>query len=349
VFNAVSQPKGLLITGALHVTDGSTLTLQGYIDNVPFVDLSHPAGYAGIYMDDANIGTGTTLSIDGSTNGGSVTLTGGGDIFLSDSATNFIDGAGVGGALSTLVSNNTISGAGSIGDGDGSLGLTNNGTIDATFTDNSLLIDIGTGTGHGTLTNTGNLESSGAGIPGGGVTLPMNLNTSGGLFIQETDISGGNMVIATDSFIDSKDSVTNNVRVKFDNNPGGTISASGNTGEWFLEFGTTEVSPQHTAQAFSGTTAIEGFAGSVGGPSDEIDIQQLHFAGGHAAASWNQVVSGVGGFGTLELTGGDGKTKLDVTLMGNYLGSTDFQVTHDSLAGTVVTTTNSSNAESFAL
>jgi hypothetical protein len=230
-------------------------------------------------VDDANIGTGTNLLIDGSTSGGVVTLTGGGDIFLTDSATN-IDGAGVGGPLSTLVSNNTISGAGSIGDGDGSLGLTNTGTIDASFSDNYLVIDIGTNIGtHGTLNNTGGtLESSGAEFAGGGVTVPPSPpppNTGGGLFIQETDVSGGSMVIATDSFIASTDSVTNNVRVKFDNTLG-TVNANGNTGAWFLELGSTGISPGTTAQAFSGTTAIEGFAGG-GGFSDEIDIQQLPF------------------------------------------------------------------------
>jgi hypothetical protein len=53
--------------------------------------------------------------------------------------------------------------------------------------------------------------------------------------------------------------------------------------------------------------------------------------------------------GTLEITGGDGKTKIDVTLIGNYAASTDFGLGADGLGGTVVTTTNSGNQETFAL
>jgi hypothetical protein len=170
-------------------------------------------------------------------------------------------------------------------------------------------------------------------------------NTVGGLFIDETDVNGGSMVIATDSAIASMSSVTNNVRVKFDD-------VSGNTGAWFLEQNSTGYNPSHTAQAFAGTTAIEGFAGG-GGSSDEIDISQLSFLSaaknGHSAVNWNQVVSGVGGFGTLELTDGqNANTKLDITLIGNYATS-DFQIASNGAGGTVVTTTSSLNQETFAL
>jgi hypothetical protein len=50
----------------------------------------------------------------------------------------------------------------------------------------------------------------------------------------------------------------------------------------------------------------------------------------------------------LELTGGDGTTKLDITLIGQYSAS-DFKIANNGTGGTVVTTTNGLNAEHFAL
>jgi len=253
----------------------------------------------------------------------------------ADSVANTIDGTnpdalGTGLTSVTLTTNNTIEGAGNIGHDDGSLSVTNTGKINAISAIDPLTIDLGdefAGT-RGTLSNAGGtLESSGAGIPGGGATLPAPAGT-GGLFISTTNVSGGTMVIATDSFVDSDHSNFSNVRVKFDD-------IAGNTGMWFLDFGS----------VLTGTTAIEGFAGGGPGSSDELDFRGLTF-GVSSKATWTQGV----GQGTLAITSGNGKSVLNVTLIGTYAAGTgDFQVAADGLGGTVVTTSNSTNQETFAL
>src|SRR5262249_11487282 len=91
------------IAGDVVATDGHTLTLAGTINNT------------GIIAIDAST-SATTLSISGT-----VTLEGGGEVVLSDSSFNTIDGSAVGAVLDNL--GNTIFGAGSIGGSD--LTLTN--------------------------------------------------------------------------------------------------------------------------------------------------------------------------------------------------------------------------------
>jgi hypothetical protein len=337
-----ANPKGVINTAHLMVLDGTDLTLEGTITNTAFVDPGHPAagdptftlGYAGIFLNGGS--NDTTLWVNGNT-----TLTGGGIVVMSDipgaadSVANTIDGTnpdalGTGLTSVTLTTNNTIEGAGNIGHDDGSLSVTNTGKINAISAIDPLTIDLGdefAGT-RGTLSNAGGtLESSGAGIPGGGATLPAPAGT-GGLFISTTNVSGGTMVIATDSFVDSDHSNFSNVRVKFDD-------IAGNTGMWFLDFGS----------VLTGTTAIEGFAGGGPGSSDELDFRGLTF-GVSSKATWTQGV----GQGTLAITSGNGKSVLNVTLIGTYAAGTgDFQVAADGLGGTVVTTSNSTNQETFAL
>jgi hypothetical protein len=252
----------------------------------------------------------------------------------ADSVNNTINGTnpdthGTGMTGVTLTTNNIIMGGGFIGLDDGSLSVTNTGTIAAISALAPLTIDLGDkfrGT-RGTLNNAGGtLESSGAGVPGGGATLPPS--GAGGLFIDNTNVSGGTMVIATDSFVDSNHSQDTNVRIKFND-------ISGNTGMLFLGLGAT----------LAGSTAIEGFAGSGPGASDHLDFQGLRF-GVDSTASWTQG----SGRGTLAITSGNGLSVLDITLIGTYSsGMTDFHVAKDGLGGTIVTTSNSHNAETFAL
>jgi hypothetical protein len=136
------------------------------------------------------------------------------------------------------------------------------------------------------------------------------------------------MVIATDSFVDSNHSQDNNLRIKFND-------ISGNTGMLFLGVGST----------LAGSTAIEGFAGSRPGASDELDFQGLKF-GTDSAASWTQN----GSQGTLAITSGNGLSVQDITLIGTYTaGMTDFHVAKDGLGGTIVTTSNTANTETFPL
>src|ERR1700754_2541960 len=92
---------------------------------------------------------------------GNVSLTGGGKVTMTDDAHNFIVSDG---SDATLTNSDTISGAGTIGDGH--LTLVNDGTIDATGS-HALIIDTGVDNsftaagpvGNLLVTNNGTLEA----------------------------------------------------------------------------------------------------------------------------------------------------------------------------------------------
>ena len=168
VLNLATIIAGTTVT----VVDDSTLTLTGAITN-----------HGTLALDSS--GDATTLTI-----GANVTLTGGGALTLSDFAENQIvaSGASATSPFTLTNTNNTISGAGSIGDGDQTLTFTNqaHGVIDATGA-NPLTI----GTGN-TVTNAGILEA----------TNPNSLPTTGGLIVLDAvansgtiEANGGNVTI----------------------------------------------------------------------------------------------------------------------------------------------------------
>lgn len=133
----VIRPLTINGAGDVQVDPDASLTLQGTIANHGTIDL----------------GETSTLVIDAT--GGGVKLTGSGDIILADDSQ--IEGNGTHHNPDTLENvNNTISGAGAIGDGTSDLTLTNdaNGIINATGT---LTID----TGNNAITNAGTLEATG--------------------------------------------------------------------------------------------------------------------------------------------------------------------------------------------
>ena len=123
------------------VSDGATLPLGGTIDNSGTIALS-------------SSGDQTELQIVGD----GVTLQGGGQVILSDSSENIIVGANADATLTNV--DNTISGAGQIGTGDGNLTLVNEaaGTIDANIAGGILTLDTGN-----TIVNAGLLEATNGG------------------------------------------------------------------------------------------------------------------------------------------------------------------------------------------
>ena len=119
----------------------------------------------------------STLMVDTSdlqlTGGGTVTLEAGSQIVENTSSFPVSSGTIIG--LDTLDNvDNTIEGAGSIGNGDGHLHLTNEagGTIEADIADQQLVIDTGTNT----ITNAGTLSA----INGGELDVHSTVNNSGG-------------------------------------------------------------------------------------------------------------------------------------------------------------------------
>ena len=134
-----------------------------------------------------------------------VTLDGGGRIVLSDSDENIISGASSGVSLNNV--DNTISGAGQIGDGE--LRLTNAGTIDASGS-HVLAID----TGSNIVINSGVLEASGS----GGLNVASSIANSGVLWangssvVVQGDVSGNGIArIDGAGVLDFEASATANV------------------------------------------------------------------------------------------------------------------------------------------
>jgi hypothetical protein len=133
--------------GSLSVANGTTVDITGTIDNTGAISL-HASGH------------GADLAIVGA-----ATLTGAGKVTLSNNAGNTI---GSNGEAATLTNaNNTISGAGTIGDSD--LALINQGTIDANDS-TALVLD----TGSNTITNAGTLEATSS----GGLDIDSNVGNS---------------------------------------------------------------------------------------------------------------------------------------------------------------------------
>ena len=138
--NLIRRPS-LNNSGTWLISDGAVLPLTGIIDNSGTIELN-------------STGDATELQIVGD----GVTLEGGGQIVMSDSEMNFIVGTSSASVLTNV--DNTISGAGEIGAGDGHLTLVNDsqGTIVANDTGGILTINTGN-----TIINDGVLEATNGG------------------------------------------------------------------------------------------------------------------------------------------------------------------------------------------
>ncbi|MGZ4964246.1 MAG: beta strand repeat-containing protein, partial [Limisphaerales bacterium] len=247
--------------GSMTVGDGAVLPLGGTINNTGTIALNS---------------TGDETDLQLIEHG--VTLQGGGEVILSDSAENFITGTSLDVTLTNV--DNTISGSGQLGMGQ--LTLVNEGTIDATGA-NALTID----TGANVVTNTGTLEATGT----GGLTVLSAIANSGILWANgaaitvQGDVSGnGTAMINGSGTLDFEAASTANV-----------VFAPGATGT--LKLG--------DSFHFNGT--ISGFAGS-----DIIDLANL----GSTAASVSYHENAAGSGGTLAVS--DGVQTVELSLLGHY-------------------------------
>jgi hypothetical protein len=314
--------------GTMTVDDSGTLALKGHIGNG-----------GGIVL--ASIGNATTLSLSGTT-----LLTGSGDVVMSDAApavpsgiTNEIIASGTTAASSfgLINSDNTVRGAGIIGDGDATLKLSNltSATINADGT-NGLTIDTGNA-----VTNAGLLESTGTGglviddavkntgtiaAEGGNVTINGNLTGSGGK--QLAQIFSGDRI--------ELKGTSDSSAISFHNN-GNTAD----TGVLVLDHS----AGSGSLAAFKGTIANFAYDGTN---SDELALQDINFASG---VSWAFKENATGQQGVLAVKDGLGDTA-NLTLMGQYLAangtaqsgvSSLFQLSGDTVtvtgtAGTLVAT-----------
>ena len=184
--------------GTMTIGDGAMLPLSGTINNTGTIALNS---------------TGDETDLQLIEHG--VTLEGGGSIVLSDSDQNIISGT----SSSVTLDNedNTISGAGQLGNGE--LSLTNAGTINATGT-HALTID----TGSNWVFNSGVLEASGS----GGLTVASAIANSGVLWANGSTITvdgqvtgNGTATIDGNGTLDFEASAT--VNVVFGSEGAGTL------------------------------------------------------------------------------------------------------------------------------
>jgi VCBS repeat-containing protein len=265
--------------GNMAISDGAILPLGGIIDNTGTIALD-------------STGSETDLEILAQR----ATLQGGGHVTLSDNSENVIYG---GSADVTLINaDNTISGAGHLGNGQ--LTLINNGTIIATGA-NALIVD----TGANIVTNSGTLEATGT----GGLIIDGDVANSGLLWA-----NGGNITISGsatgtgDAIIDKAGVLELGAASSVD-----TTFAANATGTLKLD----------AASSYTGT--VSGF-----GEGDTLDLADL-IAGPSTAIAYTPNQDGTGG--TLSIT--DGARAASIQLSGEY--SVDsFHIASDAGTGTLV-------------
>nr|WP_253219672.1 VCBS domain-containing protein [Pseudomonas chlororaphis] len=268
-------------SGTLTIADGAIMPFGGSIDNSGSIELG-------------SAGNETRLEILFR----GATLTGGGQVLLSDNAQNVI----FGGSADTVLTNidNRISGAGQLGAGQ--MILANAGLILASGL-NSLVLDTGT---H-TITNSGVLESTGT----GGMTVASTVENTGHLWA-----NGGDLHLLAD--------VTGNGSATIDGDASLTFAGAAHTSVAFHGEGAGSLV---IAQA----EAAGSLVGILGLESDDmLTFGNLAF-GANTQLSYNANASGAGGLLTVD----DGAHRAEVNLLGHY-SAEDFQITDGGEAGTQV-------------
>jgi hypothetical protein len=257
------------------ISNGAKLPLSGMIDNTGVIELN-------------STGEETDLQLIQS----GATLHGGGQIVLSDSDANIISGT----SSSVTLNNedNTISGAGHLGNGE--LSLTNSGTIDATGT-HVLAID----TGSNIVLNSGVLEASGS----GGMMVASAIANSGVLWA-----NGANLTV--------QGAVSGNGTATIDG--AGTLDFKASSTANVV-FGTGAAGTLKLGDSFHFNGTISGFAGS-----DIIDLANVGSA--TASISYHENAAGTGG--TLAIS--NGAQTVDLALLGHY-SADNFSIVPDQAKG----------------
>ncbi|MBD9564011.1 beta strand repeat-containing protein, partial [Pseudomonas sp. PDM09] len=267
-------------TGTLTIADGAIMPFGGSIHNSGTIELGS---------------TGSETNLEILFRG--ATLTGGGQVLLSDSAQNVI----FGGSADTVLTNvdNRISGAGQLGAGQ--LVLVNAGLILASGL-NSLVLDTGT---H-TITNSGVLESTGE----GGMTVASAVENSGHLWA-----NGGDMRLLADVMGNGSATIDGDATLTFSGAAHGSVAFHGEGA------GTLVIAQAEAAGSLVGILGLES--------DDMLTFGDLAF-GANTQLSYSVNASGSGGLLTVD----DGMHRAEVNLLGHYTVE-DFQVT-DGEAGTQV-------------
>ncbi|MGY4478358.1 Ig-like domain-containing protein [Bradyrhizobium sp. USDA 3364] len=248
--------------GSMTIGDGAMLPLSGVIHNTGEIDLQASGDDTLLQL----IQTG-------------ITLNGGGHVVLSDDDHNVIAGTASNVTLDNV--DNLISGAGQIGQG--SLTLSNEGTIDATGT-HALVID----TGANVIANAGTLEATGA----GGLVLASVVANSGLIWANGGTVTAEGEVTGNGSAL-----ISGAGTIEF-----GSASAAGVT------FDTTAAGHLILDDAFHFSGTVSGLDGN-----DDIDIKGISFGAG-TTHSFTENQAGTGG----TLTVSDGAHTANIVLLGQY-------------------------------
>jgi Ca2+-binding RTX toxin-like protein len=265
--------------GSMVLSDGTIMPFAGIVENSGLISLG-------------SSGDGTELQIIQH----GLTLKGGGSIILSDDDGNLISGTGADVVLTNI--DNTISGAGHIGQGQ--LTLINQGTIVASG-NHALNID----TGNSGVVNSGTLESTGS----GGLTIHGALDNSGLLWA-----NGGNISISGDISGNGAARLSGTAHLELGGLFDDTIAIDTNA--------TATLTIDHAAQ-FRGI--ISGFNGD-----DHLHVADL----AAESATFNYMTNAEGTGGVLSVT--DGTHVASINFTGHYQ-ATDFHVAADPNGGTTIT------------
>jgi hypothetical protein len=267
--------------GTLSIADGAIMPFGGSIHNSGTIELG-------------SAGSATHLEILFR----GATLTGGGQVQLSDSTQNVI----FGGSADTVLTNvdNRISGAGQLGAGQ--MVLVNAGLILASGL-NSLVLD----TGAHTITNSGVLESTGA----GGMTVASAVDNSGHLWA-----NGGDMRLLADVMGNGSATIDGDATLTFSGAAHGSVAFHGEGA------GTLVIAQAEAAGSLVGILGLES--------DDMLTFGDLAF-GANTQLSYSANASGAGGLLTVD----DGIHRAEVNLLGHYTVD-DFQATDGGEAGTQV-------------
>jgi VCBS repeat-containing protein len=267
--------------GTLTIADGAIMPFGGSIHNSGTIEL-----------DSSGSETKLEILFRGAT------LTGGGQVLLSDNAQNVI----FGGSADTVLTNvdNRISGAGQLGAGQ--MVLINAGLIMASGL-NSLVLDTGT---H-TITNSGVLESTGP----GGMTVASTVENTGHLWA-----NGGDMHLLADVTGDGSATIDGNATLSFAGAAHTSVAFHGEGA------GTLVIAQAEAAGSLVGILGLES--------DDMLTFGDVAF-GANTQLSYSANAYGSGG----QLTVDDGVHRAEVNLMGHY-SVDDFQITDGGEAGTQV-------------
>jgi hypothetical protein len=266
--------------GLVAVLNNTYLTLQGVVTNQGTIEVNSTAN-------DTRL-----LIVPG------LTLTGGGIVRLSDNGANSISSDAAG--TTFTIQNDTVEGAGTLGDGNMIVTLGSNGTIIATG-GNTLTVT----TGSNVVTNAGLLESSGP----GGLNVTESVSNSGTLWAD-----GDGLYVAGNVSGTGSERITGAATSRI----GGTVAAGQSV---TFDPGSTGTLRLDDSQQFEGTV----FGLSTAG-TNTLDLSDISFINSTATtANYNN--------GVLTVT--DGTHSATIALAGDYTGQT-FLTSSDGHNGTLV-------------